>query len=200
MEFNFTNYGISSWLNKGMVFLGSQADEAALKRKASTRSVGHVASNGVVLAVMLGLNISSLAYAAPIPIQVESARSFVPEQASLTKQALLDSVMKIASLGDNWNGQGAIAPLKQTVSAAKQIIPVLPNISAKASAGIDGDGNIYLKLEKDNKTAYLTIEPSSMHLLVNTVGEQNLYIDDVKFSPGKLPAKVKQVLETQMAG
>ena len=202
MEFNFTNFGISSWLNKGMVLLRIQADGAALKKKSRARAAGKGSLNGVVFTVMLGLtqNISSLAYAAPTPIQVDTARSFVPEQASLTKQALLNSVRRIASLGDNWNGQGAIAPLKQAVSAAEQIIPALPHISAKASAGIDGDGNVYLKLEKDNKIAYLTVEPAFMHLIVMADGKKNLYIDNEKFNPGKLPPKVREALETQMAG
>lgn len=197
--FDFDESGIRSWLNHGMVTLPPPNAPTVLKQQAIS-CIGTVRTGILFIALTMGINISALAQTVNLPNQSASVCSHAPEPGYLTKKALLESLKSIASLGDNWQGQDTPAPSRQAVTAAEQIVPALPNIIADVSAGVDGDGNVFFKLQKGDKLAYLTIESATMHLLVMAPGRKNLYIDDVKFQPRQLPSKIRQSLEQEMAG
>lgn len=196
--FDFDGSGIRSWINRGMVMLAAPNIPTSEEKKPVTSFVSSARTKSLIVALIFGTNFCAIAQTVSLPNQNASACSHVPEPSYLMKKALLESLSKIASLGDNWQGQDAHVPSRQAVTAAEQIVPTLPNIIADASAGVDGDGNVYFKLQKGEKFAYLTVEPTTMHLLVIAPGEKNVYLDDVKFQPRELPSKIRRTLEQKL--
>lgn len=197
--FDFGGSGIRSWLNQGMVVLSSPNAPAPLKVNRVATFVSSARTRSVIFALMIGTNFCAVAQTVNLPNQNAFACSHVPEPSYLTKRTLLESLNSIASLGNNWQGQEAPAPSRRAVTAAQQIVPSLPNIIADASVGVDGDGNVYFKLRNGEKLAYLTVEPSTMHLLVMAPGQKNVYLDDVNFRPRELPSKIRRTIEQEMS-
>lgn len=201
--FDFSGSGVRSWLYQGMVTLKSPITTNSLKKKQATSNIvpnRKAQTSGLFSAFVMGISICTSVQAVNLPNLSAYVCSHVPELSSLTKQALLESLKSVALLGDNSNEDDVLTPSRQAIVAAEQIVPSLPNLNADASAGVDGDGNVFLKLQKGEKIAFLTIEPTTMHLLVMSSGAKNLYIDDVKFKPRQLPPKIRLMLEQEMVG
>jgi hypothetical protein len=205
--FDFNRSSIRSWLTQGMVTFTSSDATSSSKKKPASSSKKKPAPSSVrtvlvsnFVALMLGVSIGASAETVSLPNQVATACSHVPDPSYLRKKALLESLQSIASLGDNWQREDTTAPSRQAVTAAMQIVDALPNTITDVSVGVDGDGNVYFKLRNGEKHAYLTVEPSTMHLLVMAPDQKNLYFDDVKFRPRELPSKIRQTLEQMMAG
>lgn len=201
--FDFCDSGIRSWFSDGMVMYSSPdtvTTKKPVKKNKTTSYFGSAATKTLAIVVLIGGSMSASAQTTNLTSPSACVYTHIPAPGELEKNALLSSLKSIESLVDNWQGYGAPAPSKQAVAAAKQIVPSLPNITAGASAGVDGDGNVYFKLQKGEKLAYLTVEPSIMHLLVMVPGGKNIYIDDAKFNPRELPSKIRQALEHEMVG
>ena len=147
----------------------------------------------VVASSLIGLNASTAAVAPRVPTQLTLEWPTGPT-ATYTKQQLSDALHAIRKSGADWNGESIVAPAERAIVAAERILPQLPPIVAEASAGVDGDGNIYFRMKKEQKLAYLTIEPKLMHLLVMETGQPNVYVDDAQFSGKVLPPRVKELL------
>lgn len=204
--FDFIGAGIGSWLSQGMVVTKDSKDSPTIKKPRKTSpfvsSNSSASSTRTTMSIILlvsGISASAITAAVELPSH-NVVCSHIPEAGYLTKNALWGTLRQIASLGDDWQGQEGQAPLRKSVAAAEQLVPSLPGTITNASAGVDGDGNVFFKLQKDDKLAYLTVEPAMMHLLVMVPGEKNLYLDDVKFRPGQFPSKILRALTDKMVG
>lgn len=155
---------------------------------------------------------SSLALSAVLAVGTATAQATVvvpPGQASLnwptapsvsfTKDVLLEGLRKLRDFHGDWLAEPKGAPNAASLTAAANIVPQIPNLFADARAGVDGDGNVYLRFRKDDKTMYLTVEPHLIHLLVMQPGQPNVYIDDEKFKGKILPTKIRGVLAANLA-
>jgi hypothetical protein len=146
----------------------------------------------VVVSSVIGFNVAATALAPPGQATLVWP---TPPTAAYTKQSLLESLQKIRTLGADWTGHSAASPVEKSVSAAQHILPQIPDVVADARAGVDGDGNVYLRLKQGDKVAYLTVEPKLLHLLYMEPGKDNIYIDDEQFKGKVLPARIKKVLK-----
>lgn len=114
---------------------------------------------------------------------------------ALTKYHLHQSLKGLRRLKANWDGRGAAAPIERSISVAEYILPQLPNIIADAQAGLNGDGHVFLRIARNNRVAYITVEPRTMHLFYVEPGSPNVYIDDEQFNGKIVPAAIKKTLE-----
>lgn len=202
-NFDFFQVGITSWLSQGIFAVSGQSKNVASRvgqvaARQAARARARVSETASAL--LIGASICAVAPAEAIVDPGASAYSVSVDPARAAKQSLLDAVEKISALGDDWLGQPTVPPSRQAVSAAMQVIPALPAITAEASAGVDGDGNVFFKFQQDAKFAYLTIEPTTMHLLLMAPGKANRYFDDFNFKRGQLPGKIRAALESEMIG
>lgn len=139
---------------------------------------------------------SSVTLAAP-PGQVVMTWP-TPATAQSAKDNLRFSLRTIKKLGKDWSGNPGSAPVRESIDAAERLLPQLPNIALDARAGVDGDGNVYLRLSKGTRVAYLTVEASLLHLFYTDAGNDNVYIDDQKFKGSVLPSRIVQVLSEKL--
>ncbi len=150
-----------------------------------------------VASVLVAASIASSAIAASVPTQL-MLQWPAPPTAALTKQSLADALHQLRRTGADWNGAKLSEPDSKALVAAEKILPQLPNFVAEASAGVDGDGNVYFRLRQGPKLAYLTVAPRTMYLLVMQSGKESIYIDDEPFKK-LLPARIKRILEDNLA-
>lgn len=129
----------------------------------------------------------------PVPAQAVVMWPTGPTAESV-KESLRDSLRALKSLRQGWGGHEIAAPVRESLMAAERILPQLPNFFVSAKAGVDGDGNVYFRLSKGSKVAYLTVEPKLLHLLCTEPGKTNIYIDDQKFKGNTLPPRIIRVL------
>jgi hypothetical protein len=201
-NFDFSRTSIRSWLNQGLVSLGDQSEQSAQqsKKPSSSRLAGNGGSGLKVAAgaLLIGMSVFAFANAETAISPGLSAYSIPINQDAIARRALMESVKTIESLGDDWDGNYHHAAKSQAVTAAEKIIQALPRMDADASAGLNEEGNIFFKFQLGAKYAYLTIEPSMMHLLMIVPGKPNVYVDNVKFNPGQVPNKIKTALEREL--
>ncbi len=112
--------------------------------------------------------------------------------------ALKELLQKIRELKADWNGQGAVAPVRAAIEAAEFVLGQLPDVPMNARAGVDPEGHVFLRLNRGNQLAYLTVEPRVMHLLVTEPGLPNVYIDDAGFNGKIIPEKIRKVLNERL--
>lgn len=212
-QFDFSCFRIGSWLQNGMVTAPKPAqgfgeqkrskEEKLPKHKAGTPELDEdqrpsvIRSATLVAALVIGANFGGLAHAVTAPNQVAVA---LPGKTDRTKDALRASLRNIEVAHQDWEGYEVPIPSRQSLTAAKQVIEKLPTMVADASAGVDSDGNVFLKLQRGEKVAYLTIEPSVMHLLLMAPNGNNVYFDDVRFQPRHVPPKISAALLRELAG
>ena len=113
--------------------------------------------------------------------------------ATLVKQSLADVLEAVKGLKDDWNGHAAFAAARASVAAAERLLPELPDLVAEVRAGIDDERNVYFKLSKNDKVAYLTVEPNALHLVCMSREQGNVYVDDEPFRK-KLPIAIRNAL------
>lgn len=114
-------------------------------------------------------------------------------------QRLADALQAIRRTGDDWNGSELTKPAPKSVAAAEAILAQLPEYFTEASAGVDGDGNIYFRMKQGEKLALVTIAPPTMHVVYIEPGQPNVYIDDEHFKGKVLPVRIKRLLNEKMA-
>ena len=146
---------------------------------------------------LLSFNAATSVFAAAPPGQLSFAWP-QPLTAALTKKSLLESLKRVRQLKGGWNGHSAAKPIERSVSVAEYILPQFPDIVADARAGVDADGNVFLRFSRRDKVAYVTVEPKLMHLIYMEPGQPNVYIDDEIFNGKILPASIKNVLEKRL--
>lgn len=158
------------------------------------------AAAAVVLAAasLVSFNATAKAFTVGLPTQF-TLEWPAPPAAAYTKQSLSDALYAIRRAGADWNGTALTEPVSKSVIAAETILKQLPNFVADATAGVDGDGNVYFRLKQGERIAYLTIEPKLIHLLIVEPGRPNVYIDDEQFKGKVLPARIRDVLTEKMA-
>lgn len=199
---SFEGLSIRSWLSHGMIIAGGSdrsAEEVKARKPSKTEAASRTRTGALVALVAAATVGASFPNFLEWRGQTAVAYPATGRSLNLIQNALSGALKSITSLGDDWQGTNSVRPTHQSIKAAEYLIPTLPAISAKAGAGVDGDGNVYLKFEKGEKLAYLTVEPAILHLLVMRP-QGNLYIDDVRFEPGKLPSKILKALEQEMVG
>lgn len=162
------------------------------------RPVRRAAFVARVASATLALNAAALAFAAEEPGQVSVAWPASEARAIAVVDVLNESLQKMRDLKSNWNGQGAPAPVQQSIAAAQYVLNQLPNVHMNASAGVDPEGHVFLRLNRGSRLAYLTVEPRSMHLLYIEPGQPNLYIDDEPFKGKIIPANILAVLNARL--
>jgi len=152
--------------------------------------------DGVGKAVVFGTLVAAttLALAMPAPMQLSLTWPTLPTEAS-TRQYLEQSLKGIRQLKANWAGLDTPAPIERSISAAHYILPQLPELKGDATAGVDSDGNVFLKFTSGNRVAILTIEPRMMHLAYMQPGTPTLYRDDQQFNGKVIPTNIKKVLD-----
>ena len=187
--FDFQAFNIRGWLKNGMLSLlePSPVPKSNLKRKG-------LGSSSMLAAMLVSLNIAAVVHA-PCPPGQSALIWPTPPTAAFTKQALMESLKKIRSLGADWTGHSSPTPAAQSIKVAEAMVPLLPDVVADAQAGVDADGNVYLRFKKGQKIAYLTVESNLMHLLVMTPGAETVYIDAEQHRGKKLPSKIRVALE-----
>lgn len=152
------------------------------------------AASVAAAATVLGMN---LAHTIAVPVQ--AAVTWPTEQTpASTREALQNSLNVVRGLPNKWDGRHAPKPNQRSVQVTEYILPQLPDIVAEARAGIDDEGNVFLRLARSNRVAYLTVEPRSMHLLFVEEGQRNVYIDDEPFNGKILPANIKRILDERL--
>jgi hypothetical protein len=169
---------------------GSRKVRAHARRAAQTGMI-------IVASSLIGLNSAVHATTPEVPTQLALQWPAEPT-AQHTKQLLADSLHAIRRTSDDWNGIELTKPAPKSMAAAQTILQQLPDIFADASAGVDGDGNIYFTMKQGEKIAFLTVAPPSMHLLYMEPGHPNLYIDNEQFKGKVLPARIKSVLDEKL--
>lgn len=186
----FQTYDVTSWQENGIMKpLVPTAPPARHQR----RGIRWFAP--IVVSSLIGLSIAAYQLAATAPAQATLAWP-TPPTAALTKQSLSDAIKEIRKLSDDWNGHNAPPPAQRSIAAAERLVQELPDVVARAHAGINSEGNVYFRLAKGGKTVYLTIEPDLIHLLYMEPGKDNVYIDDEQFRGKKLPAAIRRALTT----
>ncbi len=151
---------------------------------------------GLAKAVVFGTLAAATApaFATAAPMQMSLTWPTLATEAS-TRQFLEQSLKGIRQLKAHWSGQDAAAPVERSISAAHYILPQLPELSGDATAGVDSDGNVFLKFTRGERVALLTIEPRAMHLAYMQPGTPTLYKDDEQFNGKVIPANIKKVLD-----
>jgi hypothetical protein len=147
------------------------------------------------VALSMGMLVDAVAAAEP-PSQGALAWPTAKWRLSV-QEALQDSLKKIRALKPGWNRE-APAPVERAISVAEYILPQLPDVPADARAGVDDQGNVFLRLHRGDRVAYLTVEPKVMHLVYMEAGQPNVYIDDAEFSGKILPLSIKKVLDERL--
>jgi hypothetical protein len=182
----FDVHGLMKTVSRRVVRVGTR-----VRRSARTGLI-------IVASSLIGWNASVHAITPEVPTQLTLQWPTGPTTQH-TKQLLSDALHAIRRSGEDWNGVVLTKPAPKAMAAAETILPQLPNFFADATAGVDGDGNIYFRMKQGEKIAYLTVAPPLMHLLYMEPGEPNLYIDDEQFRGKVLPARIKQVLDKKLA-
>lgn len=189
----FQTYDVTSWQANGLTkLLARTAPPPRHQRRKANYLVQMVTST------VIALSVATCELAIAAPAQAALAWPAPPTVAS-TKQSLSEAIRNIRKLGDNWNGHNAVAPMQQSIAAAERMVQELPDVVAQASAGVNGEGNVYFRFAKNGKTVYLTIEPNLLHLICMEPRKDSLYIDDEQFRGKKLPAAIRRTLTTTLA-
>ncbi len=184
---------VSTWLEKGGLLVMSARKRKPRDRPIKTRKERFFFE--VIAASVIGLSIAFTPLAKAE--QTQLTLTWPAQQTSVyTRQSLADAIHSLKTLQADWNGHDAPAPKPESIKAAEYILPQLPNVIAEANAGVDGNGNVYLKLARGDKVALVTIEPRLVHFLCMEPGKPNVYIDDEQFKGKKLPASIKRALTT----
>lgn len=147
------------------------------------------------MALCLGMTAEAVASVEP-PTQVSLAWPTAESLLSV-QDSLRDSLKKIRTLKAGWN-RSAPAPIERAVSVAEYILPQLPDVRAEARAGVDDEGNVFLRIHCGDRVAYLTVEPKIMHLVYMENGKPNVYVDDAPFGGKVLPESIKKVLDERL--
>lgn len=187
----FQKYDVASWQASGVITpIAMPAAAPRRRRRAKDYLVSVVASTVLCLSIV-GYN---------LPVDTPAIATLdwpATPTAALTKQLLADALKALKRFGPDWNGYSAPAPAQSSLTAAERLIPELPDVAAEVRAGVDDDGNVYFRLAKGDKIAYLTIEPELLHLVCMTPDKGNYYVDDEPFRK-KLPATIRKALTTTL--
>lgn len=198
-ELTFSSNTLRSWFQDGVTLLitSTTQSRAAVVRKA--KRTNDLAKTFVV-GVTAGLVVATATAHAVMPVRATAIA--LPDSAtpSVTKKALIESLQKIRALPVDWTGYSTPVPEERSIVAAEQIVPALPDFVADAVAGVDGEGHVFLKFKRGEKTAYLTVEPVEMHLFLTAPGQENIYVDGERFSPRTIPTKILSVLKREFVG
>jgi hypothetical protein len=189
----FEPYIVSAWQVDGMV---KRVEQPAKRANRQPRHKEWFSSLALSTALAIG---AATAQATVLPPGQASLKWPTAPSVSFTKDVLLEGLRKIRDFHGDWLAEPKGPPNAASLTAAANIVPQLPNLVADARAGVDGDGNVYLRFRKDDKTMYLTVEPHLIHLLLMQPGQPNVYIDDENFKGKILPGKIRGVLATHLA-
>ena len=189
----------SAWFDVQGLLKSATKRAAEVGRKTGTRARRAVRTGLLIAASsLIGFNTAVHAVAPEVPTQMTLHWPADPT-AQYTKQQLADALHAIRRTADDWTGTQYTRPTPKAMAAAQTILQQLPDFFADASAGVDGDGNVYFRMKQGDKLAFLTVAPPSMHLLYMEPGQPNLYIDDEHFKGKILPARIKHVLDDKLA-
>lgn len=83
---------------------------------------------------------------------------------------------------------------RDAILAAERIAPQLPDTLPEGKIGFDEEGDVFLSFHRGDKSAFLTVEPDKLHLLVKGGGQSSRYFDDVPYHDFKIPRKVIEEL------
>lgn len=175
-----------------------RADEPKPVRTNPRRRKHSFAAYCLAGASVVGLNATVEAFAETPPGQASLVWPQAPTAES-TKQLIVHSIKQLRTLKKDWNGYESAAPVERSLTAAEYIVPQLPDIVVDAQAGLDADGNVFLRLSRGNKVAYVVIEPKLMHAVVVNPGQASIYLDDEPFQGKILPARIKTALESNFS-
>ena len=86
-------------------------------------------------------------------------------------------------------------PLRaETVAATKLLLPQF-TVDAPYWFGLDGEGDLFVHWMKDGGDAYLSVEPTKLHLLIKIPGRPTVRIDDEPFDGVTLPPAIAAALQ-----
>lgn len=139
------------------------------------------------------ISLVSIADAVMQPVQLTLALP-IEQSALATKHALLESIKSLRLHRGEAMSYGAPAPVERSLTVAQYIIPQFPDVVADARAGLNDEGNVFVRFSRGEMVAYVTVEPKAMHLLVMEPGRPNVYLDDEKFGGKVIPDSIKRVL------
>lgn len=83
---------------------------------------------------------------------------------------------------------------RDSILAAERIAPQLPDTLPEGKIGFDEEGDVFLSFHRDDKSAFLTVEPDKLHLLLKGGGQPSRYFDNVPYHDFKIPKKVIEEL------
>ena len=193
----FQSYSAAAWNMFGITSAGRPKDP----NKGSKRGVKRgVAFTGTLLTAAIALNADylnlslpstqiSLAWPADGPQSSEQPIKY--DLKRYLERVLNDLDRKRAT----WNDQVVAQPIGDSIYAAMRIVAKLPNRYNDGKVGIDRDGHVFLHLKGHTGEAYLTVEPTQLHLLKVAKDGSNLYVDDAPFNGKKLPVEIRRIVD-----
>ncbi|MCI0564320.1 MAG: hypothetical protein MN733_38090 [Nitrososphaera sp.] len=120
----------------------------------------------------------------------ELLRLFEPS----TSQRLLKAIQSLRAKTDEMSEYLDKPVSRDSILAAERIASQLPDTLPEGKIGLDEEGDVFLSFHKDDRSAFLTVEPSKLHLLVKGGGEATRYVDDILYNGFVVPNNVLEEL------